>query len=82
MVRSRLILIDETVSPPPVNGFRDIFYTNFLAAGSLPPPPADAPAPGSEQRGTDKIVPPLQLPQRPATQASAQVLSFCAGGSS
>jgi hypothetical protein len=30
MVRSRLIFIDETDSPPPVNGFREHFYTNFL----------------------------------------------------
>src|ERR1700693_5943972 len=46
MVRSRLILIDETDSPPPVNGFREHFlYEFFRGGGTAASPPAEPPPP-------------------------------------
>src|ERR1700692_1076168 len=76
MVRSRLILIDENDSPPPVNGFREHFLYEFFRGGLTAASPL---APTRTRQRTARHGqnrPPLQLPQRPATPASAQVLSF------
>src|SRR5260370_26582515 len=67
MVRSRLILIDETDSPPPVNGFREHFLNEFFRAGATAAS-LHRDAPGSEQRGTDKIA-------RPCSSRTARLFS-------
>src|ERR1700726_4175451 len=56
--------------------FANIFYTNFSRRGHCRPPPAVRTRPRQRTARHGQNRPPLQLPQRPATQASAQVLSF------
>jgi hypothetical protein len=79
MVRSRLIRIDETDSPPPVNGFREHFLCDFFSRRvgvTAASPPAVRTRLRQRSARQEQNRPPLQLPQHPATQASAQVLSF------